>query len=390
MTTVQTSSSYFNSQVNPYSRRAVIQRYLSRPNQIYQNLNTRINSCPNHTISNAIKSLQNRTKNQLYTQDHFGYVELLSLDKFVINIDNQREVDWDHVAYIIENFDPRIVQAVNAIKLGNGMYSVPEGQHTLVALKILDKNGLLPKDFKVITKVIDENLTVPGSSLNGEAFGNLLFRVINTKGRKAIEAYYIHRSRVHGVRYYGSTLTEDEQAERIEQSLDNNQMFVAPSYMAKSRGAAPGMVTYIHGLYSISCHDSPEFDTAIADLDWALAQHNKYFSNAAGVDGGFILAFGRYARLARLTNVTITSAHESDLMRFFRMTYGSPSNFHKLCKLRLTAFQQKKKVKLGWSDACLLSILILDFEEWCNTHNVYYPVLNDLNINNYVSGQIRI
>lgn len=390
MTTVQTSLVSSNSQVNPYSRRAVIQRSLSRPSQIYQNLNTRINSCPNHTISDAIKSLQNRTKNQPYVQDHFGRVELLSLDKFVINIDNQREVDWDHVAYIIENFDPRIVQAVNAIKLGNGMYSVPEGQHTLVALKILDKNGLLPKDFKVITKVIDENLTVPGSSLNGEAFGNLLFRLINTKGRKAIEAYYIHRSRVHGVRYYGSTLIEDVQAEEIEQSIDRNQMFVAPSYMARSRSATPGMVTYIHGLNSISCHDSQEFNTAINDLDWTLKLHNNYFSSAAGVDGGFILAFGRYARLARLSNVTITPAHESDLMRFFRMTYGSPGNFHKLCKLRLKAFQQKKNVNDNWSDTCLLSILILDFEEWCNTHGVNHPVLNDLNINNYVSGQIRI
>lgn len=337
----------------------------------------------NNDVQKAIADLKARINQKQFAKKDFGRIEYVKLSDLVINIDNQRDVDWDHVAHIIKTFDPRAVQVVNTIKLVNGKYSVPEGQHTAVVLKILYDAGLLEKDFEVQCKVVDENATVPGSELKGEAFGNLLFRIINYKGRKAVEPYYMHRSRVSGVRNYGSTLLEDVQAERIQQCVDNNNMYCAPAIEARGHGAKPGMITYINGLNKIAGLESNTFDESINDLEFALQLHNQYFSNEKGVDGGFILAFGRYAALARVNDFDINKDWKDALMKFFKQTYASPSKFHKTCKARLDHFNKQNSLPGGWSDNCLLSILILDFYNWCSDNSLDYPALPDKNINKY-------
>ena len=144
---------------NPFSV-AKIQNLMERSQDkdLYEDLETRID--PTKTlptqklISDAINSLRNRCNGTYATKD-FGGVEFVAFELLDINIDNQRDVDWDHVAHIIESFDPRAVQVVNTIKLPNGRYSIPEGQHTAVALYILWKAGMIEKDFTVACKVID-------------------------------------------------------------------------------------------------------------------------------------------------------------------------------------------------------------------------------------------
>ena len=365
-----------------------VQRYQNA--KIYETLAERckpLNSPPERElIQNAINSLKARLNGQRYKQEHFGNLEYINLSDFVINIDNQRAVDWSHLAYIIETFDPRIAQPANGIVIRekNGKVSVPEGQHTLIALYLLWKANLLPKDFKVQCKVIDDDMKVPGSQLSGEAFGNLLFRIINYKGRKGIEPYYMHRSRYHGVRKYGSTLLEDIQAERIESCIDTNEMFTEAAIKARGHGAIPGMVTYITGLNRIAELESPNFDEAINDLDYALTLHNTYFRNEKGVDGGFILALGRYAKVARENDIEITPEHTKELMKFFKHTYASPGKFHTTCKNRLRAFQKKYDLHQSWSDSCLNPILIEDFTAWCEEKNVDYPIVPDKDAGKYV------
>lgn len=368
-----------NRTFNPYSRAGQIRnRVTTNPRQIYEDLDTRIKTGNANDIANAVAKLKTRTGNQTFNETHFGYVEKAKLSDLDVNIDNQRDIEWPHVLKIIESFDSRITQTINAIKLPNGRYSIPEGQHTAVALRILQQHGVIANDFQVELRVIDHDLKVPGSVLTGEAFGNLLFRIINTVGRKAIAHYYIFRSRVNGVVHYGSTLQEDVHAAKIQDVLDANNMFAAPAHLARGHGATPGMVTYITGLLDIAEHDTANFDDAIDDLDWCLRMHNQYFYREKGVDGGFILAMGRYAKMAREQNITITADHEMDIMTFFKHRYGSPKMFHDECKTRLKNFQKINTLPETWTDACLTPAIIMDFDAWCKTQGKQYPIVNDL------------
>ena len=372
---------------NPFSV-AKIQNLMERnqDKDLYENLETRTN--PTKTpptqklITDAINSLRARV-NGTYTTKDFGGVEFVAFELLDINVDNQRDVDWDHVAHIIESFDPRAVQVVNSIKLPNGRYSIPEGQHTAVALYLLWKAGVIEKNFTVACKVIDALAVVPGNDTKGEAFGNFLFRLINYKGRKAVEPYFMHKSRVSGVRNYGSTLTEDLHAERIQSVVEQSNMYTRPAVEARGQGAKPGMVTYISGLNKIAEMESENFDVAINDLEFALSLHNQHFANEKGVDGGFILALGRYAKLARKNKTTITREWQDALMQFFKTTYASPSKFHKQARHRLEKFNRSHDLPSGWSDNCLLSLLILDFYAYCDANNFDFPILPDQHINKY-------
>ena len=73
-----------------------VQRYQNA--KIYETLAERckpLNSPPERElIQNAINSLKARLNGQRYKQEHFGNLEYINLSDFVINIDNQRAVDW--------------------------------------------------------------------------------------------------------------------------------------------------------------------------------------------------------------------------------------------------------------------------------------------------------
>jgi hypothetical protein len=207
--------------------------------------------------------------------------------------------------------------------------------------------------------------------------------LINYKGRKAVEPYYMHKSRVSGVRNYDSELVEDLHAERIQTVVENNNMFTRPAIDARGQGAKPGMVTYITGLNKISEMETENFDAAITDLEFALSLHDRNFANEKGVDGGFILALGRYHKLARKKDISITREWQDALMQFFKETYASPSKFHKQAKSRLEKFNKANDLPGGWSDNCLLSILILDFYAYCDSNDLNYPPLPDQHINKY-------
>jgi hypothetical protein len=178
----------------------------------------------------------------------------------------------------------------------------------------------------------------------------------------------VHRSRVNGVRLYGSIFREDTQSEEIQCILEDNNMFPAKTSAAARNQATPGMVTYIHGLNLIANHDTDSkiFDVCKTDLEWALTWHDKYYPGEKGVDGGFILAFGRLAAAARSSKpaIKLDAATEADLHNLFRSKYGSPKGFHKDCKDRLKKFQISNNLAESWSDSCLTPILVMDYINW--------------------------
>jgi hypothetical protein len=339
----------------------------STPKGVYESLQVRGDRVFKDTrIQKSLADVKNRLGGQTYDQSHFGELTLVPYSDMDINIDIQRDEDIVHIAEtILPRFDPRIAMTVMCTRLKNGRYSAWEGQQTSLAIYVLYRAGIIDKDTLIQVKAFDEDLQVPGTTLKGEAVGNLGFRIINGGGRKGVDAYHVHRSRVSGVRLYNSQFREDLQSEEIQQILERHNMFPAKTSAAARNQATPGMVTYIHGINLIAGHDTEQksFDITKKDLEWALDWHTTYYSNEKGVDGGFILAFGRLAAAARQSRpqVDLDSTVQQDLYNLFRSRYGSPKGFHKDCQARLKAFQIANNLPETWSDSCLTPILVLDY-----------------------------
>jgi hypothetical protein len=357
--------------VNPFAPIVKQQNQALTPRRgVYESLEDRVAGSFITKIwtDNAIEVLKQRLNGQKFKQEHFGRLELVPLHLIDINVDIQRDLELMHIAEnIIERFDPRIVQPVNVTYIKEtGRYSAWDGQQSSASMKIIYDAGLIEGDFAVQCKVFDDDLQVPGSDLVGEAVGNYGFRTLNGSGRQPIDAFFMHRSRVNGVRNYNSTFEEDLQSEEIQQILEKNNMYPAKASDASGTKAKPGMVTYITGINSIAGHGTNQelFDTTKDDLDRALAWHDRYYSGEKGVDGGFILAFGRLYAEAREQDVKITRATEDDIYKLFQSKYGSPKGFHADCKQRLKAFQKKNNLKESWSDSCLTPLLVTDYIKW--------------------------
>lgn len=355
-------------------------------NGVYEKLEDRVTTLLQDAdikelIDAQLADIRKRLGGQKYQSEHFGRLMLIPLSLIDINVDIQRDLEGKHIAAnILARFDPRILQPVNVTFIkATGRYSAWDGQQSSAALKLLLDAGLVDPNVMVQCKVVDDDLTVPGSDLTGEAYGNFGFRILNTS-REPIDAFWMHRSRVSGVRNYGSNLQEDKQAEEIQKIFEKNHMFPAKASDAQGQKAQPGMVTYISGCNSIAGHGTKDelFEVTKTDLDRALAWHNRFYDNEKGVDGGFILAFGRLYAEAREQEVPITEDTEKDLAALFAAKYGSPSGFHKDCKQRLANFQEKNKLKKSWSDSCLTPILVMDYISWPKSKNHPLPAVNHM------------
>lgn len=344
-----------NQSLTPTSTQQIYEPLVARGKRAHTNAN----------VQKALDDLRARLNGEVYKQEHTGKVITVKIGLIDINFEIQRDEDAEHHANIIRKFDPRIYMPVMCTKLATGRYSAWEGQQTACVLYHLWKAGLIEDDFEVQIKYFDEDLEVPGSDLKGEAVGNYGFRQINGGMRKPIDAYHLHRSRVNGVRLYNSQFDEDRQSEEIQCIMERNSMFPAKPIDARGRNATPGMVTYLHGVNLIAGHgtDMSVFNLAKTDLEWALKWHNTYFPNEKGVEGGFILAFGRLHHAARTQtpSVTIDSTTEAELYQLFRSKYGTPSGFHNDCKTRLTKWQEANGLKTSWSDGCLTPLLVMDY-----------------------------
>jgi hypothetical protein len=373
--TTSTITRTVNRGANPFAAIVKQQNIALTPNPtashtVYESLQVRGDRVYKHpAVQQALKDLKQRLGGNTYNQSHFGELVLVPYSDMDMNIDIQRDEDAVHIAeQIIPKYDPRISMTVMCTRLKNGRYSAWEGQQTSLTFYVLHKAGIIDDNTLIQVKAFDEDLDVPGTTLKGEAVGNLGFRIINGGGRKGVDAYHVHRSRVNGVRLYGSIFREDTQSEEIQCILEDNNMFPAKTSAAARNQATPGMVTYIHGLNLIANHDTDTkiFDVCKKDLEWALQWHDKYYSSEKGVDGGFILAFGRLAAAARNNKpaIKLDAATETDLYNLFRSKYGSPKGFHKDCKDRLKKFQTANNLAESWSDSCLTPILVMDYINW--------------------------
>ena len=365
--TVTAAKRKVNRGTNPYAPITAIQNQLmSTPQNKYVDMQTRIAPLTKSPkIIAAIQNLKKRLKKNVYTQKHFGRLMEVDVSLIDFNVDIQRLAEEGHIAdNIIELFDPRIMQPLNVIYIKEtGRYSSWEGQQSGCAFALMLHFGLIAPGTKIQCKVVDDDLTVPGSTLVGEAVGNYGFRRLGGNGRKPIGQYWTHRSRVNGVRLYKSTLREDIQSELIQQVLERNNAYPAPSIQGQRK--QPGMITYIAGINNIACHGTHTnqiFKDGLADLDWALKWHDTYFPTEPGIDGGFILTFGRLSSESRDSGFTITPTLEAELFRHMQHYYSTPKAFHDDCKSRLKKWQKSQQLKESWSDSCLTPTLLLDYK----------------------------
>lgn len=379
---------FINRGANPFAPLAKQknQSFVTPRNGIYEKLSDRVYVLLNdhdssEIIMNAIGILQERLKGQTYKQEHFGYLALVETGLIDINIDIQRDLLAKHIGKdIIAKFDPRILQPINVTYIKEtGRYSAWDGQQSAATLKLLMLANIVDPEVKVQCKVVDNDLRVPGSDLVGEASGNLGFRLLNNS-REPVDAFWMHRSRVSGVRNYGSTMQEDLQANEIQLIFEANNMYPAKAKEGTGRNAQPGMVTYISGCNNIAGHGTSDENFAMTkeDLNSALRWHDTYFAHEKGVDGGFILAFGRLYAEAREKDIAITKDTEQDLFQMFKHKYGSPAGFHRDCKNRLTQFQTRNNLKSSWSDSCLTPILVMDYLNWSKSKNYPLPAVNHM------------
>lgn len=350
-----------NKGANPFTPAPkLVQTPLVSTGDIYDPLVQRAMGIANEdVIIKAIENLRARTNGIPFSQEHFGRLELLELSLIDINIDIQRLLEKAHIGgNIIELFDPRIMQPLNVIYIKEtGRYSAWEGQQSGTAFALMMYYGLITPDTKVQCKVVDDDLMVPGSTQKGEAVGNYGFRCINYKGRKEPDLFYIFRSMVNGVRLYDSSLTEDVQANEIQNILQSRNMFAAPGVDGQGQRGKPGMVTHVSSMLKLAGHGTePEhFDVTKEDLDWVLKWHDQYYASEKGVDGGYLITFGRFVVLCRTQGIKITKQHELEFYQHMKR-YGSPKAFHQDCQQRY-----KKWAGSGWKDACLLPIWIKDY-----------------------------
>jgi hypothetical protein len=364
---------------NPFAPVAAARnRQLFQDTNIYESLADRATPLTKHKdINKSIEVLKKRLNNNVYTQEHFGVLELVDVSLIDCNINIQRLLEIPHIGNIIERFDPRVMQTVNLIyHADTGRYSAWEGQQSSSVFFLLLHFGLIAPGTKIQCKVVSSELAVPGSNLKGEAMANYGFRIINGSGRKSPDAFWLYRSQVGGAKLYNSDLPEDFQSEAIQDILETNHMFPAPE--SDKNSPEPGMVTYISGLFNISHHGKEDaiFETCLDDLEWALQWHNKYFGSELGVDGGYILAFGRIAASMREQGITITEEYEQEFYHHMVNSYLTPDGFHKECKTRLYAFQDANRIKRSWQDACLAPIFINDYIQAGGT--LLVPVVNHM------------
>jgi len=377
---------------NPFAPLAKIKNQQMTLSNPYEVLTVRVKPLlTNKDIVAAKDSLHKRLDGVKYEPHHFGRLELIDYRDIDINVDIQRLLEISHVASIIELFDPRIIQPVNVIYIKEtGRYSAWDGQQSSATFAILYYFGMIDENTKIQCKVVDDDLEVPGSDLVGEAVGNYGFRRLNGNGRKPVDVYFTHRSRVNGVRRYGSCLREDQQSHEIQEIIERHHMFTAPSIDAQNNKAKPGMITYITGVNTIAGHDTAKehFDVTKTDLDYALSWHDRYFPLEKGVDGGIILALGRLHASSRgrpstksepaEPAVPLTEKFGEELADIIRSRYLNPAGFHAACKDRLKIWQLRNLIRPSWSDSCLAPFLVMDYVEHGGTQAV--PVVPAMNL----------
>jgi hypothetical protein len=324
----------------------------------------------------------------IYEQKHFGRLGMVPWQLIFINPDIQRLVEEAHIAStIIPRFDPRITTPIDVTYYPSGaphpitkeplqedMYTVHDGFQTCAAIIILLKNNLIdePDKFEIKANIIDYDLKVPGSNINGEALACLAFRTLNGKGKKEIGEYYLFRSERNSAKHYGSTLREDVHSSELWDILDDNSIIPVNKEPAKLR-KQPRRFSHISGMKGRTKWDKPDFTTKA--FESTIKFLSKNFPRDLGLHGALFMALDEfYTLLYTMTNGE-AGFEEDQFATFLLEEYGSSHVWAEYAKQRLYNKQESQFAKKSWNDMCGVPYLVDAYIEWCKKKNLNPGVL---------------
>jgi len=326
----------------------------------------------NDTIQKGLDIIGDRLGGERYTVEHFGRVGYVPLGKILSNQDIQRHIEVSHIgSNILPIFDPRITQPVNVVYYSEtDTYTAWDGQQTSSTVYALLKYGLIDlenwEEFPMKANIIDADLTVPGSSIAGEAVANFGFRTINgTKAKKPVDPYYVMRSEHNGVRLYDSDLQEDLHSNQMWTTMEKHNMLPAATVGTEKK--LPGHIAHISGMKTMAGHDSSTFD--IRTFEKGISFLSKYFNTDNGINSSFYMAIAELFELLKDQGLEL-GFKEEQFAQFIKDEYSNGHGFSKYAKQRLYKLQDVLKVKRSWTDACSVPYMIDDYIKYCEVNNL--------------------
>lgn len=207
-------------------------RYKSNANA-FQNLKDRLNATLNsypleaqkykrHMLSEAIKEFQRRFPSVTkFKQLRLCQARVAKLSDIRIDDTIQRKLDIDWVIKILSNFNEFQVQPIQVYKVPNSdiLFASWDGQHTAIALYIVAVMILSETDD------IEIPVTIYQVSLKSEIRENFI-KGNGPEGKKLLAAIDLYHQMIYGVRCDESTNNIWVAAEKKQQYLEQNGLFV--------------------------------------------------------------------------------------------------------------------------------------------------------------------
>jgi len=192
-----------------------------------ERLNTSLTGTFPAELTDAIAEFKRRNKKWKSISDlHLCQALSTLLDKILIDTTMQREVNFEHVLSILDNFKETMVMAIQVYEDPEkpGYYIAWDGQHTAIVLYIL------------ATKILGEraaDMTVPivvyPVKMKAEIRRN--FILLNGDAKKPLDFYDTFRQMVYGVKVDGSTDPIWEAAAKKQDYFESAGLFVTHEKM---------------------------------------------------------------------------------------------------------------------------------------------------------------
>lgn len=171
-------------------------------------------------LNNAIAEFQRRMPHVKSWSD-LDLVEskTVTMTAIYIDVTIQRLLDVNWVLKILNKFKETMVMPISLYKDDNGVYHARDGQHTLIML------------WLVATKILGENpdnIQIPVNIYKDKTRAEVRenFITSNSDGKLPLDAFDIYEQKVTGVRVDGSKNPEWLDAERKQQHIENNGLFI--------------------------------------------------------------------------------------------------------------------------------------------------------------------
>lgn len=189
------------------------------------------------------------------------------LKDILIDEDIQRELDVMHVTHIVQDFDPRRVNPIFAVKFpGENHYHCTDGQHTVVSLAKLAQAGLIDEIDADEWETMEVDLFYVETA--DRAFAREHFAFINGVGKKKIDEYDHHKQRVLSYRLDNNNSQVYALASEKQSICEKHDVFPIASDDEENLGI-PGTLTHLASIKTMKP----------AVLEFIVQNHNKYWKD---------------------------------------------------------------------------------------------------------------